>query len=100
MQALAEGDLSQHAHRRIDDFRLNPPHCKSTAPPTEPVRVLAPGDHRRTARGAIEDSLSVWVNLVDLSSQERFVLPSGEDGVWSTSHLVAMGINDDATHRP
>jgi hypothetical protein len=61
MQALAEGDLSERARRRAAelardaDLRLNPPQCKAntSTPPSEPVRLPAPVDHRLPPPGTI-----------------------------------------------
>ena len=60
IQALAEGDLSERAHRRAAelardaDLRLNPPRRKTTtAAPPEPVSVSAPVDPRLPPPGTI-----------------------------------------------
>ena len=60
LQALAEGDLSEHARRRAAelardaDLRLNLPRSQTTtAPPPEPVRVPTPVDPRLPPPGTI-----------------------------------------------
>jgi hypothetical protein len=61
IQALAEGDLSERARRRVAelardaDLRLNPPQskAKTTTPPPEDVRMPAPVDHRLPPPGTI-----------------------------------------------
>jgi hypothetical protein len=60
LQALAEGDLSERARQRAAelardaDLRLNPPRSKTiTAPPPQPVSVLAPIDPRLPPPGTI-----------------------------------------------
>ena len=60
LQALAEGDLSERAHRRAAelardaDLRLNPPRRQTTTVPTpEPVTVPTPVDHRLPPPGTI-----------------------------------------------